>query len=77
METETFEVLLFFKINKHLWESIDLTESDMAQWSNAVAANLEDELYDGDSNVNEMDHINGKDSEVEEEVQINPCVYVL
>ena len=44
MEADNFEALLFLKINKHLWESIDLAEADKAQSRSRAAANIKDDL---------------------------------
>ena len=44
MESDNFEALLFLKINKNLWESIDLAEADKARSRSISAANPKDEL---------------------------------
>ena len=44
IEADNFEALLFLKINKYLWESIDLAEADKARSRSGTAANLDDKL---------------------------------
>ena len=42
MEADNFEALLFLKMNKHLWDSIDLAEADKARQREVSAARLGD-----------------------------------
>ena len=68
MGFDNFEALLFLKINKNLWKSIDLAEADKARSRSITAANLEDELQDEDKSMYECNHTNVEDILKEEEV---------